>query len=103
VILALEACMINIIENVTDKVVLALEAETRPALAQTKAAAVGQAAQAPVFKPPSLAEARTLASQPASPAPGGKPEPSPAAPGAQAGPQPDEPVVRIRTPMFRTL
>ena len=43
VILALEACMINIIENVTDKVVLTLEAETRPALPQTRAAAAGQA------------------------------------------------------------
>ena len=103
VILALEACMINIIENVTDKVIVALEADTRPAVPQTKAAAVGQAAKAAAFKPPSLTEARTMASQPASPAPGGKPEPPAATPGTQAGPQPDEPVVRIRTPLFRTL
>ena len=34
---------------------------------------------------------------------GGKPEPPAATPGTQAGPQPDEPVVRIRTPLFRTL
>jgi len=103
VILALEACMINIIENVTDKVVMTLEAETRPALPQTRAAAAGQAAKEPVLKPPSLAETRTLASQPASPAPGGKSAPPAATPGTQAGPQPDEPVVRIRTPLFRTL
>jgi len=103
VILALEACMINIIENVTDKVVLTLEAETRPALPQTRAAAAGQAAKAPVLRPPSLTEARALESQPASPVPGGKPAPPAATPGTEAGPQPDEPVVRIRTPLFRTL
>jgi CheY-like chemotaxis protein len=103
VILALEASMINIIENVTDKVIVALEADTRPAAPQAKAAAVGQAAKAPAFKPAEPTEARTGASYPASPVTGGKPAPTAATPGTQAGPQPDEPVVRIRTPLFRTL
>ena len=103
VILALEASMINMIENITDKVVVALETETRPALPQAKAAAVGQASKAPAFKPPALPDAKPGTSQPASPAQGAKPAPSAATPGTPTGPQPDEPVVRIRTPMFRTL
>jgi len=103
VILALEASMINIIENVTDKVIVALEADARAAAPQVKAAAAGQAAKAPAFKTTEPTEARTGASYPASPVTGGKPAPPAATPGTQAGPQPDEPVVRIRTPLFRTL
>ena len=68
VILALEASLGNIIENVTDKVVVALEADVpkTPAPAWPGAARPGQTK-------------------------------------AEPGPAPEEPVVRIRTPVFRTL
>jgi CheY-like chemotaxis protein len=68
VILAVEASLINIIENLTDKVMVAME------LDMPKIAA---AAAQPAARP---AETKT--------------EPAPA---------PEEPVVRIRTPVFRTL
>jgi len=122
VILALEASMITIIENITDKVVLALESETRPAAS-------------PQLKPPAVevkpAESKTASASAVKPAPPDKPEiktspvkpevkvpevkaevktdpktevktearPEPPAP----APPPEEPVVRIRTPMFRSL
>ena len=82
VILALEASLITRIENITDKVVVALEAEARttapsPArAAETRPAAVSAA-------PAQLARPEQPKSQPA--------------------PAPEEPVVRIRTPVFRTL
>ena len=81
VILALEASMITMIENITDKVVVALEADARTAPApQTKAAPKAAAAAAPS----------------AAPAPPPAPLESKPAP-------PDEPVVHVRTPVFRTL
>ena len=72
VIMALEASMINMIENITDKVVVALEAET-----QVASEPGVQAATAPL----------------------------PRVPESKSGPGPvsEEPVVRIRTPIFRTL
>jgi len=104
VILALEASMITIIENITDKVVVALETETRPAVpAQTKPATPPEPKPAPAQN--KTAESKTVsgsAPKPAPPptpavkAPDVKPEPVPA-------PPPEEPVVRIRTPLFRTL
>jgi len=85
VILALEASMITMIENITDKVIVALEAEARTAPAQANVAA----------------KAATAASQPAaSGAPPARPvESKPAPPPAK----PEEPVVHVRTPVFRTL
>ena len=83
VIVALEASLITMIENITDKVVIALEAEAR-----TAAPAPAKAIDAKVAT--------------ASAAPGAPPvrvEP----PKSQPGPAPEEPVVRIRTPVFRTL
>ena len=92
VILALDASLINMIENVTDKVLVALESEGL-AKVQPKPAAAQPAA--PALK--SLAAgAPGQSSAPAEPP---KPEP----PKTQPGPGPDEPVVRIRTPIFRTL
>jgi CheY-like chemotaxis protein len=92
VILALEASMITMIENITDKVVVALEAEARPKMKpataplETKPAIKTAAAAAPTFAAP--------VTQPA--AARETPKAEPPAP-------PDEPVVRIRTPIFRTL
>jgi CheY-like chemotaxis protein len=81
VILALEASMITMIENITDKVVVALEADARTApSAQAKVAPKAAAATAPAAAP-SLPPA-ALESKPA---------------------PPDEPVVHVRTPVFRTL
>jgi CheY-like chemotaxis protein len=93
VILALEASMITIIENITDKVVVALEAGTWPQVRRPGTA---------VAKP-TAPIAKTLAAA----APGqtpATPGQSPAEPSkGQPGPGPDEPVVRIRTPIFRSL
>jgi CheY-like chemotaxis protein len=81
VILALEASLITMIENITDKVVLGLEADARSEVAaRTKASAavaLGATPRPPVARP---VETKTA--------------PIPA---------PEEPVVRIRTPVFRTL
>jgi CheY-like chemotaxis protein len=99
VILALEASMITIIENITDKVVVALEAEVRPA-----APVAAKPAPPPPSKP-APAEIKTVsaaAAKPAAPvtppaaAAENKTEPVPAA-------APEEPVVRIRTPLFRSI
>jgi len=80
VILALEASMITMIENITDKVIVALEADARTAPSQAKVAA----------------KAATAAAQPAAPSvSSAKPAPPP--------PKPEEPVVHVRTPVFRTL
>jgi CheY-like chemotaxis protein len=96
VILALEASMITIIENITDKVVVALETDTRPA-APAKPAAPAPAKPAPVaLKTVSAAAPKSPASA-ASPAPA-EINSEPAAPAAAA-----EPVVRVRTPLFRSL
>jgi len=86
VILALEASMITIIENITDKVVVALEAEART---QGKNEAVGAKPAQPLN--------RAVA------APGAQPSEAADQPKTSPGPGPDEPVVRIRTPIFRTL
>jgi CheY-like chemotaxis protein len=85
VILALEASMITMIENITDKVIVALEADARTAPTQAKVSA----------------KAATAASQPAAPgAPPARPaESKPTPPAAK----PEEPVVHVRTPVFRTL
>ncbi|MBZ5592044.1 MAG: response regulator [Acidobacteriia bacterium] len=86
VILALEASMITMIENITDKVVVALEADARATTPE--APTLAKAATAPAQQPatPVAALARPVESKPvAAPAP------------------PDEPVVRVRTPVFRTL
>jgi CheY-like chemotaxis protein len=80
VILALEASMITMIENITDKVVVALEADARTEPPQAKV----------------TVKAATAAGQPA--APSVPPESKPAPPAT-----PDEPVVHVRTPVFRTL
>jgi len=82
VILALEASLITMIENITDKVVVALEAEAR-----TAAPAPAKAAETKV----AAASAATL------------PPARPEQPKSQPAPAPEEPVVRIRTPVFRTL
>jgi CheY-like chemotaxis protein len=84
VILALEASMITMIENITDKVVVALEAEVRPKMVPAPAPVETKSAikaAAPVTQPAAAHET---------------PEAEPSAP-------PEEPVVRIRTPIFRTL
>jgi CheY-like chemotaxis protein len=85
VILALEASMITMIENITDKVIVALEADARTAPPQAKVAA----------------KAATATAQPAGAGvPSARPaEPKPAPPSAK----PEEPVVHVRTPIFRTL
>jgi CheY-like chemotaxis protein len=81
VILALEASMITMIENITDKVVVALEADARTSPPQAKIAA----------------RAATATGQPAAAAmPPARPAESKPAP-------PEEPVVHVRTPVFRTL
>jgi CheY-like chemotaxis protein len=79
VILALEASMITMIENITDKVVVALEADARTPAPESK-----------------ISKAATAAAQPAPPAPDLRPVESQPAP-------PEEPVVHVRTPVFRTL
>ena len=80
VILALEASMITMIENITDKVIVALEADARTAPPQAKVAA----------------KAATATPQPAAPSfPLAKPAPPDV--------KPEEPVVHVRTPIFRTL
>jgi len=113
VILALEASMITIIENITDKVVVALDTETRPAAPVPPKIAPPEPKPAPVELKTSPVESKTVsasAPKPAPPAtaavkppetkpadiktPEAKPEPAPA---------PEEPVVRIRTPLFRSL
>ncbi len=80
VILALEASMITMIENITDKVVVALEADARTAPPQAKIAAKAATAgaQPPAARPPES-----------------KPAPPPSTP--------EGPVVQVRTPVFRTL
>jgi len=86
VILALEASMITMIENITDKVVVALEADARTPAPQAVTAAKPAAAPAQPPAPPAAAAVRSADSKPATaPAP------------------PEEPVVRVRTPVFRTL
>jgi CheY-like chemotaxis protein len=82
VILALEASLITMIENITEKVLVALEAEVQPA-------------PAPVKVPPPVTKADSALPKPAPPAPVTKV--------GEPGPTPEEPVVRIRTPVFRTL
>jgi CheY-like chemotaxis protein len=84
VILALEASMITMIENITDKVVVALEAEARPKMIP---------ATAPIETKPAI-KAGAPITQPATARE--TPKTGPSAP-------PEEPVVRIRTPIFRTL
>lgn len=93
VILALEASMITMIENITDKVVVALDAETRP---KTKPVL------APVESKPSI-KAAAAGTSPAFAAPATQPSAARETPKAEPPAPPDEPVVRIRTPIFRTL
>ena len=90
VILALEASMITMIENITDKVVVALEAETRPKM--TPATALAEP------KP-----AITVAPAPKPAAPFTQPAAARETPKTGPPAPPEEPVVRIRTPIFRTL
>ena len=85
VILALEASMITMIENITDKVIVALEADARTALPQAKVAAKAATASAQTAAP-EVAMARPAESKLA---------PPPA--------KPEEPVVHVRTPIFRAL
>ena len=120
VILALEASMITIIENITDKVVVALDTETRPATPALPKAAPPAPKPAPVeVKAPPVEPkiASASASKPAPPAtaavkppdvktPDVKPpdvKPPAAKPEPAAVPAPEEPVVRIRTPLFRSI
>jgi CheY-like chemotaxis protein len=86
VILALEASMITMIENITDKVLVALEAEVRPA------------PPPPVKSTPPVPKTEAALPKPAPPAP-----PVASTKADEPGPAPEEPVVRIRTPVFRTL
>jgi len=99
VILALEASMITMIENITDKVVVALEADVRlkaaPAIAPAETRPATRAVAAQGTKPVAPT------AQPAVPNP--QPLAPREAPKTEPGPGPDEPVVRIRTPIFRTL
>ncbi len=93
VILALEASMITIIENITDKVVVALETEARPA-------EPAPPKTAPPEPKPASVEVKTVTASTPKPAPPvkppeTKPEPVPA--------PAEEPVVRIRTPLFRSI
>ena len=105
VILALEASMITIIENITDKVVVALEAETRPA-AQTKPVSPEPKPAPAERKAPPVA-AKTISTSvatPAAPPPvAEKPKPPEAKPEPAAAQPAEEPVVRIRTPLFRSI
>lgn len=100
VILALEASMITIIENITDKVVVALDAETGPVVPPA-----AKPAPPPQPAKPAPLENKTVSAAAAKPAPPAAPpatpvevktEPPPTAP-------PSEPVVRIRTPLFRSI
>jgi CheY-like chemotaxis protein len=96
VILALEASMITIIENITEKVVVALEAEPRGVETAMPKLAPPQAGTAT----PDPKTASVTASKPAPPAT------APAQPSetkAEMAPAPEEPVVRISTPLFRSL
>jgi len=90
VILALEASMITMIENITDKVVVALESEARPKM--TPATALAEP------KP-----AITVAPAPKPAAPFTQPAAARETPKTGPPAPPEEPVVRIRTPIFRTL
>ncbi|HXI42126.1 MAG TPA: response regulator [Bryobacteraceae bacterium] len=92
VILALEASMITMIENITDKVVVALEAETRPKV---------KLATTPVEPKPAIKAAS--AGTPALAAPFAQPAAARETAKTEQSAAPDEPVVRIRTPIFRTL
>lgn len=93
VILALEASMITMIENITDKVVVALEADARSEMAaRTKPSAAVPQGSTPL---PRAAQAAAAAPGP----PVARSAESKPAP----GPAPEEPVVRIRTPIFRSL
>ena len=92
VILALEASMITMIENITDKVVVALEAETRPKV---------KPVTAPVETKPAIKAAS--AGTPALAAPFAQPAAARETAKTEQSAAPDEPVVRIRTPIFRTL
>jgi len=120
VILALEASMITIIENITDKVVVALDNEAKPAPLPSPQAAPPAPKPAPIEVKAPPVESKTVSASAPKPAPPvvaavkapevkasevkasevkppvAKPEPAPV-------PVPDEPVVRIRTPLFRTL
>ena len=120
VILALEASMITIIENITDKVVVALDTETKPAAPTPPQAAPPAPKPVPVEAKAPPVESKTVSASAPKPAPPvtvaakppevkaqevkppeikppvAKPEPAPV-------PVPEEPVVRIRTPLFRTL
>jgi len=110
VILALEASMITIIENITDKVVVALDTETQPAAPAPPKIAPPEPKPAPVDLKTAPVESKTVSASAPKPAPHAtaavkpsevkppdiKPEPAPA-------PVPEEPVVRIRTPLFRSL
>jgi CheY-like chemotaxis protein len=90
VILALEASMITIIENITDKVMVALEAEVRTPVAPP----------APAAKPDPLPLVKAaVAAAPKAAAPANTPQ----EPKVEPAPALEEPVVRIRTPIFRTL
>ncbi len=92
VILALEASMITMIENITDKVVVALEADTRPKL---------MPATAPVETKPAIRAGMTAAPKLAAPVT--QPAAARETPKTGTPAPPDEPVVRIRTPIFRSL
>jgi len=92
VILALEASMITMIENITDKVVVALEADTRPKIVP---------ATAPVETKPAIKPAMTVG--PKFAAPVTQPAAARETPKTGTLAPPDEPVVRIRTPIFRSL
>jgi len=92
VILALEASMITMIENITDKVVVALEADTGPKL---------MPATAPLETNPAIRAGMTAAPKLATPV--AQPAAAREAPKTGTPAPPDEPVVRIRTPIFRSL
>ena len=84
--------MITMIENITDKVVVALEVDTRPKIVP---------ATAPVETKPAIKPAMTVG--PKFGAPVTQPAAAREAPKTGTPAPPDEPVVRIRTPIFRTL
>ena len=83
VILALEASLITMIENITDKVVVALEADSPATM--------------PRQRPPKQPKPGVAAASVAAPVARrrGREQPK-----SQPAPAPEEPVVRIRTPVF---
>ena len=113
VILALEASMITIIENITDKVVVALDTENRPAAPAPPKVAPPEPKPVPAELKSVPIEPKIVSASASKPAPPATaavkpsdvkpPEIKPPDVNPEPSPAPEEPVVRIRTPLFRSL